>query len=80
MKYQIKVMHREMNWQCSANNNTFKMFQKLEHIETVHMLSFALHNSSLGRIENCMLRTAVTALHTAQHSPLHTAQSTTRHN
>ena len=60
MKYQIKVMHREMNWQCSANNNMFKMFQKLEHIvEAVHMLSFALHHSSLGHIENCMLRTYI---------------------
>ena len=55
MKYQIKVMHREMNWQCSANN----MFQKLEHIETVHVPSSTLYHSALGHIENCMLRTTV---------------------
>ena len=68
MKYQIKVMHREMNWQCSANNNMFKMFQKLEHIGAVYMPSFRLHHSSLGHIENYMLRTAAIALH------LHKAQ------
>ena len=34
--YQIKVMHREMNWQCAAVPTALRLFQKLEHIGALH--------------------------------------------